>query len=131
MDREVSVLNQDELLEDDGVTNRSGNRPFHDVLAKTLSRRTVVKGGLTAAAAGDHDLHLDTELSGEIAQRGHDAAQQIGQLVQVDQPGDPGFLEDRQLLQPRIEVSEKPPDLIAVPAGHPAYLDQVIGNEVA
>jgi secreted PhoX family phosphatase len=42
---------QDELIEDDGVSNHSGNRPFADIVRARLSRRTVVKGGLGAATA--------------------------------------------------------------------------------
>ena len=38
-------------VEDDRVTNRTGNRPFADILAKRLKRRSVVKGGLAGAAA--------------------------------------------------------------------------------
>jgi secreted PhoX family phosphatase len=38
------------LEHDNGVSNPSANRPFEDVLASHLSRRTVLAGGLTAAA---------------------------------------------------------------------------------
>lgn len=39
-------------LEDDGVCNPSGNRPFHDILATSLKRRTALAGSLAAAATG-------------------------------------------------------------------------------
>ncbi len=35
---------------DEGVSNPSDNRPFHDILAAHLSRRTVLTGGLAVAA---------------------------------------------------------------------------------
>ena len=37
-------------LEDDQVTNRSGNRPFAEVLEASLTRRTAMAGGLAAMA---------------------------------------------------------------------------------
>ena len=39
------------MSHDDEVNNRSGNRPFHNVLEAYASRRTVVTGGLTVAAS--------------------------------------------------------------------------------
>lgn len=38
--------------EDDSITNRSGNRPFADVLQAQVSRRRVLVGSLAAAAGG-------------------------------------------------------------------------------
>lgn len=37
---------------DDGISNRSGNRPFQNVLQTRASRRGVLSGGLTVAASG-------------------------------------------------------------------------------
>jgi secreted PhoX family phosphatase len=39
-------------IDDDTDVNKSGNRPFADVLQAATSRRTVLVGGLAAAAAG-------------------------------------------------------------------------------
>ena len=36
---------------DDGISNPSGNRPFHAVLAANLSRRKILAGGLATAAS--------------------------------------------------------------------------------
>jgi len=38
------------LLQDDHISNDSGNRPFQDVLATRISRRKAMAGGLAAAA---------------------------------------------------------------------------------
>jgi len=43
-------MNFDENLNDDGVCNDSGNRPFADVLKVNLSRRAAVAGSLATAA---------------------------------------------------------------------------------
>jgi secreted PhoX family phosphatase len=43
-------MNYDDNLNDDGVCNESGNRPFTDVLQTNLSRRAAVAGSLATAA---------------------------------------------------------------------------------
>ena len=40
------------MAHDDGISNRSGNRPFPDVLRASASRRQVLSGGLSVAATG-------------------------------------------------------------------------------
>ena len=35
---------------DDQINNHSGNRPFHDVLASRMNRRTMLAGSLATAA---------------------------------------------------------------------------------
>ena len=37
---------------DNGISNKSGNRPFQDVLRARASRRSVIAGGLATAATG-------------------------------------------------------------------------------
>ncbi|MCB1801983.1 MAG: PhoX family phosphatase [Gammaproteobacteria bacterium] len=44
--------NDDALDNDNVITNKSGNRPFADVLQAHLTRREVLIGGLAAGAAG-------------------------------------------------------------------------------
>ena len=44
-------MSSDMNLEDDEVTNRSGNRPFEDVLRTRISRRAAVAGGAATMAA--------------------------------------------------------------------------------
>jgi len=38
------------MAHDEEVTNKSGNRPFEDVLEVNMSRRTIMRGGLASAA---------------------------------------------------------------------------------
>ena len=39
------------MAHDDDMTNKSGNRPFQEILDVNMSRRTIMKGGLASAAA--------------------------------------------------------------------------------
>ncbi|MEE4172829.1 MAG: PhoX family phosphatase [Xanthomonadales bacterium] len=51
MRHEDILPSQDERIEDEVITNHSGNETFQSIAARRLSRRSVVKGGLTTAAA--------------------------------------------------------------------------------
>jgi hypothetical protein len=39
------------MKSDDSISNRSGNRPFHDILQTNLQRRSLLKGSVAVATA--------------------------------------------------------------------------------
>jgi uncharacterized protein len=93
------------IVDDHGVSNRSTNQTFSEIIEARLSRRGVLKGGIAALAGG-------------VAFSGVDALMRAVPSAQA-QPGSAGWGDDVALLGFKgLAVSTE--DTVTVPAGYSA-----------